>query len=1040
MVVTFSTTAAILVPSEPASSPSSSISSISHEYPGTINAKMVKEHSDKQNLEGLKHALRAAIEKSSAAKQSGRLFNGGILTSANHKKWYHSSMPINWIQKISSEYHFGNYVIIDRKTSATSWEDMPIYARIGMHLIFSCVLDHKLLRSSKIRKLFSVESVNQGKHFDAPESVAQIPHFIKAYNLDLSELLLPNIDQYTSFNQFFYRKLRPDTRPIHEVDNPNIIVSAADCRFCVFESISVATQVWIKGKAFSVQNLVNDDALAAEFEGGSIGIFRLAPQDYHRFHSPVQGTVAADPTKIPGTYFTVNPMAVNDCVDVFTENVRKVSVLDLDQSEEGRSKQFDKCVFVSIGALLVGSIELTGAGAAGNKIKKGDELGYFAYGGSTCILLFKKDAVKFDQDLVTTSLRGVETLTRATPKALPRVTEEVILDDNQYLDYPFPRTELTISTNDDPANEPYDSDVDQDQGWCASSKATLQEGQILKSGYLMKKGERIKEYELLRIIDIRDVHRAAEVTVKHKSHVFVILTPRRTFTVQAKNHIEMQEWISAINQAKVQLEFTSSSDLDSYSGSTLQLNEQLVNGSKDTGPGAVESNPSLSSRLSRPGLAKLGSGIVLARRHHPVTNKIPTDSTDASTTSSNKTSQLKGKATSTSSTDNDKPTNAKVGITNKKKKNIPAPLFMTPPPSKQLQETTEILNTPTASPRRCSNALFPLQRIEDMLANTSTAPMTLPSPPPSVITTAAAKMDSRSDAPSSPGYYSGGEEVFWTTTATGEHMSSGEDEIQEEDENDPCFLEAGRVASEANAPGSGLVSAEELGSKVVRQGYLLKLGNKYKTWRKKWFVLRGDKLTYYKNTKEYQPHGIIPLSTVIDCLQTDPVSKSKQYCLRIVTTKRSFLCSAPDEDTLLQWLDALHVECDRVARERELESTNPSTIDVSKITAPEDTNTTTSGGFGISIPSLVRARSRSKSGEPLGSYGGGNNNNTTLFSSSIPGSSLGRSGSQLRKITSLDSSGPQHASSMVTFQLPHASMSNPLPPLPPAAATVTFSA
>lgn len=60
----------------------------------------------------------------------------------------------------------------------------------------------------------------------------------------------------------------------------------------------------------------------------------------------------------------------------------------------------------------MGSIELTGAGTAGNKIKKGDELGYFAYGGSTCILLFKKDAVKFDEDLVTASLRGVETLVR----------------------------------------------------------------------------------------------------------------------------------------------------------------------------------------------------------------------------------------------------------------------------------------------------------------------------------------------------------------------------------------------------------------------------------------------------------------------------------------------------------------------------------------------------------------------------------------------------------------------------------------------------
>ncbi|KAF9392600.1 hypothetical protein CPB97_000053 [Podila verticillata] len=663
--------------------------------------------------------------------------------------------------------------------------------------------------------------------------------------------------------------------------------------------------------------------------------------------------------------------------------------------------------------------------------------------------------------------------TRATPKALPRVTEEVILDDHQYLDYPFPRPE---TTNDDPVNEIYDSDVDQDQGWCASSRTTLQEGQILKSGYLMKKGERIKiwkkkwfvlrtsklayykdnkEYELLRIIDIRDVHRAAEVSVKHKSHVFVILTPRRTFTVQTKDQTEMQEWISAINQAKVQLEFTSSSDLDSYSGSTSQVNEQLSDGSKDSGAGAAASNPSLSSRLSRPGLGKLGSGIALARRH-PISNKTLTDSTDASTTSSNK-SQLKGKATSTSFTDNDKPSNADTKLKNKKMKNIPAPLFLTPPPSKQLQETTEILNTPTASPRRCSNSLLPPQRIEDlhlistgaqaMLSNASTAPTALPSPPSSVITTAAAKMDSRSDlapgtAPSSPGYYSGGEEVLWTTSAvTGEHMSSGEDEIQEEDENDPCFLEAGRVASEANAPGSGLVSAEELGSMVIRQGYLLKLGNKYKTWRKKWFVLRGDKLTYYKNTKEYQPHGIIPLSTVIDCLQTDPVSKSKQYCLRIVTTKRSFLCSAPDEDTLLQWLDALHVECDRVMQElRELESNNPSTNDLSKLPSlAQDTTTTTTSGY-ISIPNLARARSRSKSGEPLGSYSsssGSNNNNATFISSSIPSASLSRSGSQLRKMTSLDSTVHPHQAT-VTFQLPHSSMSSP--PLPPAGATVAFSA
>jgi len=77
-----------------------------------------------------------------------------------------------------------------------------------------------VLNTHKIQHLFSIESVNQGKHFDAPESVAQIPHFIKTYKLELSELLQPDITQYKTFNDFFSRKLKPDARPIHEVQDP----------------------------------------------------------------------------------------------------------------------------------------------------------------------------------------------------------------------------------------------------------------------------------------------------------------------------------------------------------------------------------------------------------------------------------------------------------------------------------------------------------------------------------------------------------------------------------------------------------------------------------------------------------------------------------------------------------------------------------------------------------------------------------------------------------------------------------------------------
>ncbi|KAG0331943.1 hypothetical protein BG004_001450 [Podila humilis] len=708
--------------------------------------------------------------------------------------------------------------------------------------------------------------------------------------------------------------------------------------------------------------------------------------------------------------------------------------------------------------------------------------------------------------------------TRNASKPLSRVTEEIIIDDHQFQDYPRPITQQLATQHqkqqaqqpEDPnGNEPYDSDVDQG-GWCASSKATLQEGQILKSGNLMKKGERIKiwkkkwfvlrtsklayykdnkvdypnpiiEYELLRIIDIRDVHRAAEVLVKHKSHVFVILTPRRTFTVQAKNQLEMLEWIDTINRAKMQLEFSSSSDLDSFSGSSLQVAEQpnplsqpQLSETPQQATDEVQESHSgskstqLAHRISRPALVKLGSGIALTRRHP----------------ASDNTNIADGTATSTAPVDSSYP-KRQSKLTGKKKKNLPTPLFLTPPPSKQLHETNEILNTPTASPRRYSNTFLAPQRIEDLhlmsqgaqtLQKLSAAPdsasRTLPSPPPSVIMTSPGKVaDSTSDpqttvvpqtsgtAPSSPGYFSGGEEVFWTSAGE-QNLSSGEDEIQEEDETDPRFLEAGRVASEANAPGSGVVSSEELGSKVIRQGYLLKLGNKYKTWRKKWFVLRGDKLTYYKNTKEYQPHGIIPLSTVIDCLQTDPISKSKLYCLRIVTAKRSFLCSAPDEDTLLQWLDALHVECDHVAKERDLELCNNSTTDLveaASLTPPAALSTTIFNSA-LTVPILGMpkhplSRSRSKSGELIASSGMGAVNYTSSLSSSIPLTfstghpSLGRSASQLRKMTGPDSAVSQQQQhqpplpSLETFQLSTSTgLSIPSRSLPPAGTTVTFSA
>jgi len=200
---------------------------------------------------------------------------------------------------------------------------------------------------------------------------------------------------------FFYRKLKVGARIITSPDDPSIFVSPADCRLHTFETIDSAKQIWIKGKNFSLRTLLQDDDLANKFEGGSLVIARLAPQDYHRFHFPVTGTVS-EPKHIDGTYYTVNPVAVNQIIDVYGENKRAVATVE--------TKEFGSVCFVAIGATMVGSICLTAS--PGTLYQKGDEYGYFAFGGSTCLILFEKGRVVFDEDLVVNSEKPLETLVK----------------------------------------------------------------------------------------------------------------------------------------------------------------------------------------------------------------------------------------------------------------------------------------------------------------------------------------------------------------------------------------------------------------------------------------------------------------------------------------------------------------------------------------------------------------------------------------------------------------------------------------------------
>lgn len=248
-------------------------------------------------------------------------------------------------------------------------------------------------------------SVKQGRKYDDPASASQIKDFINFHQLDMSEVLMP-LEKFRNFNEFFYRALKPEARPCSAPDEPKIVVSPADCRSVVFDRLSDATSIWVKGREFSIARLLGNayPEDAARYRNGGVGVFRLAPQDYHRFHIPVDG-IMGEPKTIEGEYYTVNPMAIRSALDVYGENVR--ILVPIDSVEHGR------VMVVCVGAMMVGSTVITRK--AGEKVSRGEELGYFKFGGSTLLVLFEDGRVNFDRDLADNSKGALETLVRGEP-------------------------------------------------------------------------------------------------------------------------------------------------------------------------------------------------------------------------------------------------------------------------------------------------------------------------------------------------------------------------------------------------------------------------------------------------------------------------------------------------------------------------------------------------------------------------------------------------------------------------------------------------
>ena len=201
----------------------------------------------------------------------------------NSHKWLRKIVPQTTLEEYENRYHLGNYVI-DRKTGKKDFEAMSIYVRLGMHFLYYGTEQEKILHTERVLKTLDEQSLKMGKQYDAPESKSHIRPFIKSFELEegMQEMVKPDPDSYDTFNDFFAREIKEEARPPQEPEDPLVVSSPADCRLTAFPSIALATKYWIKGYDFTLPKLLGDEDLAQHFEGGSIVIARLAPQDYHR--------------------------------------------------------------------------------------------------------------------------------------------------------------------------------------------------------------------------------------------------------------------------------------------------------------------------------------------------------------------------------------------------------------------------------------------------------------------------------------------------------------------------------------------------------------------------------------------------------------------------------------------------------------------------------------------------------------------------------------------------------------------------------------
>lgn len=281
--------------------------------------------------------------------------------------------------------------VYDRKLNKMIIEKQ--YKKGYLDFLYRTIPGRILLKYFFSSKLFSrLYSI----YLDTKASVKKIEPFIKKYNIDMSDY---KNKQYKSFNDFFTREIEQGKRP-YSAEN-NSLISPADARLTAYR-IDEELKINIKKSIYRICELVRDESIGCQYHNGTCLVFRLTVDDYHRYHYIDDGYMSGKKV-INGILHTVSPIS-SERYNVYSENQREVSVL--------KGENLGEFIQIEVGAILVGKI----TNHSVEKFGRGDERGYFSFGGSTIILLFREGAVQVDADILKLSEEGIETKVRMGEK------------------------------------------------------------------------------------------------------------------------------------------------------------------------------------------------------------------------------------------------------------------------------------------------------------------------------------------------------------------------------------------------------------------------------------------------------------------------------------------------------------------------------------------------------------------------------------------------------------------------------------------------